>query len=127
MSTTLGRDFWTRCGALLCALGVSFGAFGAHALRGVIGAADMAIWEKAVFYHLLHAVALTLLSFQFEKTSRLRATCVLLCTGVVIFSGSLYLLVLTQQRWLGAVTPLGGISLIAAWVWLALPVGGKVK
>jgi uncharacterized membrane protein YgdD (TMEM256/DUF423 family) len=83
----------------------------------------MAIWEKAVLYHLVHALAVVVLALGADKVgsgqlvSRLGT---LLLVSITIFSGSLYLLVLTNQRWLGAITPLGGSGLIVAWIMLAL-------
>lgn len=103
---------WTTIGTLLGALGVICGAFGAHALRGRVTPEDLAIWHTAVDYQLWHVLALLLA----VRTTSSRAVPCLLCTGIVIFSGSLYLLVLTGHRWLGAVTPLGGVCLIGAWL-----------
>lgn len=109
--------------ALSGAVAVAAGAFGAHALEARLGDADLAIWETAARYQLIHAVALLLVS-------RLVARSVPGTTwaawgfmaGTVVFSGSLYLLVLTDTRWLGAVTPIGGVALIAGWLALALAI-----
>ena len=103
----------TGLGALLAALGVILGAFGAHALKGRLDANDLAIFETAVRYHLIHAVAIVAIGEKF----RLPAWA--LVVGITIFSGSLYLLVLTGQRWLGAITPIGGLSFIFGWIYLA--------
>jgi uncharacterized membrane protein YgdD (TMEM256/DUF423 family) len=116
--------------SLFMALAVGCGAFGAHALRDQIPANDMAIWEKAVLYHLVHALAVIVLASAAEQFLSVRAVYrigVLLLVSTTIFSGSLYLLVLTNQRWLGAITPLGGSGFIAAWIWLALVARKRMK
>ena len=109
--------------ALSMAIGVGCGAFGAHGLRDMISAQDLQIWDKAVFYQLIHSVAVLALlvtprTICDERKSTLCAALLLL--GAVIFSGSLYALVLTNTRWLGAITPIGGICFIVAWTLLAL-------
>ena len=109
--------------SLSMAIGVGCGAFGAHGLREVVTPNDLQIWEKAVFYQLIHglaalAVVLTPETLIPHRKSRFVATLFLL--GTLIFSGSLYLLVLSGQRWLGAITPLGGTSYIAGWIILAV-------
>jgi uncharacterized membrane protein YgdD (TMEM256/DUF423 family) len=114
---------WSATGAILLALAVILGAFGAHGLRGRLDAYLMSVYEKAVFYHFIHALGLLVVSIM-PKTGALSAStaqwvCGLLLAGILIFSGSLYLLALTGVRVLGAVTPVGGVSFIAAWVALA--------
>ncbi|HEY0793132.1 MAG TPA: DUF423 domain-containing protein [Chthoniobacterales bacterium] len=97
--------------------GVLFGAFGAHALRSLLeGAGAMPIWQTAVQYHLIHAVALLPVV---GRPSVSRLTFWSFFLGVLIFSGSLYLLALTGARWLGAVTPLGGLGMLLGWLSLA--------
>jgi uncharacterized membrane protein YgdD (TMEM256/DUF423 family) len=105
---------WTLVGGLIGFLGVAAGAFGAHALRSLVTAARLETFEVAVRYQMYHALAVVLAGW-------LGATGAAWCfvAGTVIFSGSLYLLVLTDQRWLGAVTPLGGLLLLAGWFLLA--------
>jgi uncharacterized membrane protein YgdD (TMEM256/DUF423 family) len=111
----------TRMAAVSSALAVALGAFGAHGLKELLaqtGAA--AIWEKAVFYHFIHTVMLFVLAHrQPLKTGPWWC----FFSGIVIFSGSLYLLAVTNLHWLGAVTPVGGASLIAGWIWLSLAPG----
>ena len=106
-----------RVAALLGMLAVALGAFGAHSLKDLLlRNQTAAIWEKAVFYHFIHAVMLFILAGRalFHPGPWL---CFLV--GIVVFSGSLYLLALTNLRWLGAITPIGGLSFIAAWFLLA--------
>ncbi len=105
------------------ALGVIFGAFGAHALRGRLDAYQMSVYEKAVFYHFVHALGLLIVSVLPKAgvltQSAANWVCALLLAGIVLFSGSLYILGVTGTLWLGAITPLGGLSFIAAWLALA--------
>lgn len=114
---------WSAAGAAMLALAVMLGAFGAHGLRGKLDAYSMGIYEKAVFYHFVHALGLLAVPVMARigaiRPGQAAAVCVLLLAGIAIFSGSLYLLAVTGTRWLGAVTPLGGVSFIAAWAVLA--------
>src|SRR5436305_13873512 len=114
---------WSVVGAILMAAAVALGAFGAHGLRARLDAYSMGVYEKAVFYHFIHALGLLIVSF-LPKTGTFsdfatNLVCALLLAGIVIFSGSLYLLAITGHRMLGAITPIGGISFIAAWLALA--------
>src|SRR5262245_44718918 len=115
---------WSLTGAVLLALGVVFGAFGAHAMRDQLTASGMlAVYEKAVFYHFIHALGLLVVSIlprtgTFSDTAT-SLVCGFLLAGIVFFSGSLYALSLTGIRALGAITPIGGLSFIAAWLLLA--------
>jgi len=107
-----------RIAAALCFLAVALGAFGAHGLRSTLEARGMLdVWNKAVFYEFIHAVALLALALYGSIN---RGACLLLLVGILLFSGSLYLLALTNLRWLGAVTPLGGLCFLAGWGWLVL-------
>ena len=108
--------WWTVAG-ILGALGVALGAFGAHGLEGrVTDPHLMEVWHTASRYHLLHALALL------GVAAHPRAPAVpgaLFVAGIALFSGSLYTMTLTGARWLGAITPLGGLCLIAGWIALA--------
>lgn len=107
-----------RLAAALCFLAVALGAFGAHALRSMLeGHGMLDVWNKAVFYHFIHAIALLVLAL-FGTTNR--GAWWLLFAGIFIFSGSLYVMALTNLRWLGAITPLGGICFLAGWAWLII-------
>lgn len=111
-------NLWSRLGALLMAAGVLLGAFGAHGLKDRLDPALLEIYHTAVFYHLIHALALVAMGgcgiFGPERGRRLAGG--LLTAGVAVFSGSLYLLAVTGVRLWGAVTPVGGVLLVAGWV-----------
>jgi uncharacterized membrane protein YgdD (TMEM256/DUF423 family) len=114
---------WVTIAAISGTLAVVLGAFGAHGLRGRVSAEQAASWATASHYHLLHSVVLLVLALFALYTGRsIRLPASLFTAGITLFSGSIYLLVLTpQQRWLGPVTPLGGLCLIAGWtslLWL---------
>jgi uncharacterized membrane protein YgdD (TMEM256/DUF423 family) len=115
---------WTAIASVALALAVSLGAFGAHALRGKLDAYSLDVYQKAVFYHFIHALGMLIVSVMPKlgviTQSAGAWTCALLATGILLFSGSLYLLAVSGQRILGAVTPLGGVAFIAAWVLLAV-------
>ena len=108
-------------GALFAGLGVAAGAFGAHALKPVLDATMLAVFETAVRYQMYHALALCLVAWIGEGDAKVRVAAVgwLFVIGIVLFSGSLYLLSLSGIRWVGALTPLGGAALITGWALLA--------
>ncbi len=106
----------TSIAALLAALAVGFGAFGAHALKTRLAPDLLAVWTTASHYHLVHAVALVAMAL--GKKDPGRSWSVLLA-GIVLFAGSLYALALTGIRGLGAITPIGGVLLVAGWLMLA--------
>jgi uncharacterized membrane protein YgdD (TMEM256/DUF423 family) len=104
-------------------LAVVAGAFGAHALKARLDDYLLGVFETAVHYHMYHSLALLgvgLLALTAPEVQLLRSAGWLFLTGIVVFSGSLYLLSLTGVRWLGAITPLGGLALIAGWACLAM-------
>lgn len=105
-------------GALLAALGVLLGAFGAHALEGRLEPALIETFNTGARYHQIQALGVILLALvaQQRPTAPFSAAGWVLVLGIVVFSGSLYLLAVTGTRWLGAVTPLGGLLMIAGWV-----------
>jgi uncharacterized membrane protein YgdD (TMEM256/DUF423 family) len=110
---------WGAIGAALMALGVMLGAFGAHALKDRLDAYSLDVYQKAVFYHFIHALGILIVSTLRINDSSRNTVCALLLAGIVLFSGSLYLLALTGFRGLGAVTPFGGLAFIVAWLLLA--------
>lgn len=107
-----------RVAAALGFLAVALGAFGAHGLKDVLARnGTSAIWEKAVFYHFIHAVMLFIIA---GRTPLQSGPWFSFLVGIIIFSGSLYVLAMTNQRWWGAVTPFGGISFLVGWGWLII-------
>ena len=107
-----------RVAAALGFLAVALGAFGAHALKGTLAANGMTeVWNKAVFYHFVHALVLLVLAI---LPGAQKTVSVLFGAGILLFSGSLYLLALTNIRWLGAITPIGGLCFLAGWFWLVV-------
>jgi len=110
---------FTAIAAALGALGVAAGAFGAHGLESQVDPERLEVWHKAARYQMYHAVALLALAALAGQwsadPSALRFAGWSFVVGVAVFSGSLYLLVLTDTSWLGAVTPLGGVALIVGW------------
>ena len=108
-------------GALSALLAVAAGAFGAHALRARLVPDMQAVFETGARYHMYHALALFVTAGAFTRWpgGPVIAAGWLFVAGTVLFSGSLYLLALTGQRWLGAITPLGGLAFIAGWAALA--------
>jgi uncharacterized membrane protein YgdD (TMEM256/DUF423 family) len=108
-------------GALSALLAVAAGAFGAHALRERLTADMLAVFEVGARYHMYHALGLLAAAWAVSRWPGSLATAAgwLFVAGTLVFSGSLYLLALTGQRWLGAVTPLGGLAFILGWAALA--------
>lgn len=105
------------------ALAVAMGAFGAHGLRSRLDAYSMSVYEKAVFYHFVHALGILAVAVlarvgAITASGQMRVAWLLLI-GILIFSGSLYALAVTGARILGAITPIGGLAFIAAWALLA--------
>lgn len=114
---------WSAAAAILLGLAVAFGAFGAHGLKGRLDDYSMGVYEKAVLYHFFHALGLLIVSILPRvaaiSQSAGNTICALLLAGIVLFSGSLYILALSGVKALGAVTPLGGLAFLAAWFLLA--------
>ncbi len=108
-----------RLAAAIGFLAVALGAFGAHGLKATLEATGRAAnWETAAQYHLVHAAVLLALALR-EPVARL--SFLLFTAGIAIFSGSLYVLAVTNMKWLGAITPLGGLCLLGGWLALAFP------
>jgi uncharacterized membrane protein YgdD (TMEM256/DUF423 family) len=106
----------SRIAAAMGFLAVALGAFGAHGLKELFAQNGMAgVWEKAVFYHFIHAVMLFVLA---ERKPFPAVAWWSFLAGICLFSGSLYLLAVTNVLWLGAITPVGGVSFLVGWGWL---------
>ncbi len=113
---------WFATGAIVGAVGVAAGAFGAHGLKSIAPPDLVAIFETGARYHQIHALAILAAAWALDRWPGpwpgVAGWCFVV--GIVVFSGSLYLLALTGQRWLGAITPIGGVALILGWIALAV-------
>ncbi|PWU08602.1 MAG: DUF423 domain-containing protein [Verrucomicrobia bacterium] len=113
-------NYILRTAAVFGFLAVALGAFGSHGLRQILQINGTAsIWQTATFYHFVHVLGLLWLG-NGVKTSRSSEIFICWVTGIVLFCGSLYLLAVTGYKWLGAVTPLGGLSFLLGWAVLLL-------
>jgi len=114
-------NFWIRTGAVVMALGVLLGAFGAHGLKNVLSDPMKAVYETGVRYHLIHGLALFVVAWLASRSpsTLVNASGWFFLAGIFLFSGSLYLLALSGVKAWGAVTPVGGLAFIAGWLSLA--------
>jgi len=112
----------TILAALNLMVAVGAGAFGAHGLKRMLSPDLLAVWQTGVMYHLIHALGLFIIALLGARfgSPLLSAAGLVMFAGIVLFSGSLYLLSLTGTHWLGAVTPIGGAAFLAAWAMVAL-------
>jgi len=111
-----------RIAALMGFMAVALGAFGAHGLEKLLADNKTTeIWKTAVFYHFIHTVMLFVLG---QRQPLRRGPWLSFLVGIVIFSGSLYVLAVTNVKWLGAITPFGGVSLLVGWAWLFITAKG---
>ena len=109
---------WIIIGSALAAVAVAIGAFGAHGLKSRVSADDLVIFETGVRYQMYHSLALILLGLigvNFQSNI-VQLPAILFLAGIIIFSGTLYLIPLTGLRWFGAITPIGGTALILGWI-----------
>jgi len=114
--------------SIFLALAVAIGAFGAHGLKSQLSAEMLQTYKTGVEYHFYHALGLLLigvLAISFPS-SHLKWSAILLSVGIILFSGSLYVLAISGIKWLGAITPLGGLSFIAGWILLFIAVWKKM-
>lgn len=127
----MSGSFWIRTAAILGFLSVGMGAFGAHNLKEKLDHLGTAAnYQTAVQYHMYHALALlgVGLLVQSGKTGLpLSVAGWSFLVGVLIFSGSLYILALTGQKWLGAITPIGGVAMLVGWIALAVGAAGNAR
>ncbi len=119
---------WIVLGCILAGLGVAAGAFGAHALENTMSPDLLVVYETAARYQLIHALALLFVGLATElwPDRRWDVAGFLFTAGIVVFAGSLYVLALSGSRWLGAITPFGGVCLLAGWLVTALAGGRAV-
>lgn len=115
---------WVMTGAVLGFAGVGLGAFGAHGLKSIASEQAIALWETAARYHLIHAVAIVLVGLLQRHRPGGDGAGWAFCIGVAVFSGTLYAMALGGPRWLGAITPLGGLAMMLGWCLLALHARG---
>ena len=120
-------NMFMLAGSISAALAVAFGAFGAHALKGRVEPALLEVYHTAVQYHFYHAlglfaVAMAAAHLPSEVAGTVKWSGLSMILGTVVFSGSLYVMSLSGQRWLGAITPIGGVAFITAWALLAVAV-----
>lgn len=117
------KEKQVQAAALSGALAVGLGAFGAHGLEAILERNQTVdVWETAVSYHFIHTLVLLWLAGQASMGKGPRRC---FTFGIVVFSGTLYVLAVSGIRWLGAITPIGGVALIVAWVWLAVQASSK--
>ncbi len=115
--------FYLALGCINAMLVVIIGAFGAHSLKARITVENMAIFQTGVQYHFYHAVGLILvglIAWHIPTSPYLRWSAWLMIMGIILFSGSLYTLSITNIRWLGMITPFGGVAFILAWLMLTI-------
>ena len=115
---------WFATGSILCGLGVILGAFGAHGLRERLTPEMLVVFETGVRYHLIHGLGLLAIAWAASRwpDTYVNIAGYLFVAGILIFSGSLYVLAITGISWLGAITPIGGVCLIIGWGLLAVGV-----
>ncbi|MGO2214238.1 DUF423 domain-containing protein [Psychrobacter alimentarius] len=111
---------WIGIAAINMAIAVALGAFGAHRLKSLVSAQQLEWWHTATLYLFVHALGLLLVGLLIQLKYISHTTAWLLQIGVIIFAGSLYAMTLGAPRWFGAITPIGGILMIAGWLWLAV-------
>ena len=111
---------WISIAALNLAIAVALGAFGAHGLKAIVSSQQLEWWQTATLYWFIHGLGLLLVGILIRLNYATQTTAWLLQIGVIIFAGSLYAMTLGAPRWFGAITPIGGVLMIAGWLWLAV-------
>ena len=121
----MGSRTWITLGSVAGAAAVACGAFGAHALKERLDPQELNTWTTAVHYHLLHSLALVCVGIMAEREKRVNLSGWAFALGILCFSGSLYWLALGGPRWLGPVTPFGGLAFIVGWLGLVRGVAAR--
>ena len=111
---------WIGIAAINMAIAVALGAFGAHGLKSMVDPQQLEWWHTATLYWFVHALGLLLVGILIRLNYTTQTSAWLLQIGVIIFAGSLYAMTLEAPRWFGAITPIGGVLMIAGWLWLAV-------
>jgi len=111
---------WIGIAAINMAIAVALGAFGAHGLENIVSAQQLEWWHTATLYLFIHALGLLVVGLLIRLKHTTQTTAWLLQIGIIIFAGSLYAMTLGAPRWFGAITPIGGVLMIAGWLWLAI-------
>jgi len=114
--------FWLISAGIFGFLSVALGAFGAHSLKNVLDDYGKSVYEKAVLYQMFHTMALFAVGLlqHFQKQTFFSVAGWGFLIGIVLFSGSLYLLAVTGIKWLGTITPIGGVAFLFGWFWLVV-------
>lgn len=107
-------------GAISAFMGVSMGAFGAHALKNVLSPDMLEVYKTAVSYQMWHALGLVAIAFIPNASALVHWAGWLMFAGILLFSGSLYLLTILNLKWLGMITPIGGVAFLSAWLLIAI-------
>ncbi len=113
---------WLKIAGIFMFLGVALGAFGSHALNSKLSEYSIDVYKTAVLYHLIHAMGIFVVAYlsSLHTDPKVQWAGILLVAGIILFSGSLYLLAITGQKWLEAITPFGGLAFLGAWLLIAL-------
>ena len=111
---------WISIAAINMAIAVALGAFGAHGLKNSVSIQQLEWWQTATLYWFIHGLGLLLVGILIRFNYTTQTTAWLLQIGALIFAGSLYAMTLGAPRWLGAITPIGGMLMIVGWLWLAV-------
>lgn len=111
---------WIGIAAINMAIAVALGAFGAHGLKNLVSLQQLEWWHTATLYLFVHALGLLIVGVLIRLRYAAQTPAWLLQVGIIIFVGSLYAMTLGAPRWFGAITPIGGVLMIAGWLWLAI-------
>lgn len=114
----MDRQYWLKIAGLNLAIAVALGAFGAHGLKKMADSYALQIWDTATLYLFVHGLGLLALGVLAVLGYRIGKIAMTLQVGIIIFSGTLYLMALGLPKWLGAITPIGGTMLIIGWLLL---------